>query len=468
MFSASRNASRELAGSIAIGFCAASIAVIRSDAGKLAAAAAVATAIVLCTIALRPNRWLGFFFIADLLLPPIASSLGGSGIHLAAAAALVGLFAGAMQLGRWNWRRPPLVLPLAGFVFCLLASVAFAVRYSGPAIAAGSILRIGLLLIGFYVFVYALRGPRDGADEPVRFAAFLFGLAGIAAGFACLDFYFHFPAPAGFSEQYVWLKEGVFRRAQGLFYDASTLGNFCSFFLIYAFLSHFERPRGGPRRASLWIGAVLLSAALILSYSRASVINFVIAAAVYAGLRGVRLRKTAFGIALAGLAAAFALYFFFPSFTGNYWTRFFASIQYFGERPDSILSGRLTNWAKLLEFIGGHPWAAAFGIGYKTLPYTNYLGDPLVADNTYLSLLAETGVVGLGFFLALLAGILRLGFRAARSPSPRAAFFGEWAFCFWCGQAVQMLSGDLLTYWRVLPLYFWVLGAAVRESEGAP
>ena len=27
---------------------------------------------------------------------------------------------------------------------------------------------------------------------------------------------------------------------------------------------------------------------------------------------------------------------------------------------------------------------------------------------------------------------------------------------------VQMLSGDLLTYWRVLPVYFCVLAVAVR------
>ena len=35
-----------------------------------------------------------------------------------------------------------------------------------------------------------------------------------------------------------------------------------------------------------------------------------------------------------------------------------------------------------------------FGIGYKTLPYTDYLGSPVVADNMYLSLLVETGVAG--------------------------------------------------------------------------
>jgi hypothetical protein len=30
---------------------------------------------------------------------------------------------------------------------------------------------------------------------------------------------------------------------------------------------------------------------------------------------------------------------------------------------------------------------------------------------------------------------------------------------------VQMLTGDLLTYWRVLPLYFWVLAVAVRHEH---
>jgi hypothetical protein len=33
------------------------------------------------------------------------------------------------------------------------------------------------------------------------------------------------------------------------------------------------------------------------------------------------------------------------------------------------------------------------------------------------------------------------------------------------GDLVQMASGDLITYWRVLPVYFWVLGAAIREAD---
>jgi hypothetical protein len=33
---------------------------------------------------------------------------------------------------------------------------------------------------------------------------------------------------------------------------------------------------------------------------------------------------------------------------------------------------------------------------------------------------------------------------------------------------VQMFSGDLLTYWRVMPLYFWVLALAVRDERPVP
>jgi hypothetical protein len=75
-------------------------------------------------------------------------------------------------------------------------------------------------------------------------------------------------------------------------------------------------------------------------------------------------------------------------------------------------------------------------------------------------------VVGLAAFLVLNGFILRGGLRAARSANPRAAFLGEWIFCFWVGEMVQMLSGDLVTYWRVLPVYFWVLGTAVRKADG--
>ena len=55
--------------------------------------------------------------------------------------------------------------------------------------------------------------------------------------------------------------------------------------------------------------------------------------------------------------------------------------------------------------------------------------------------------------------------RASHSTDPRRAFCGTWMLCFWAGEVVQMASGDLLTYWRVLPVYFFVLALAVRGMK---
>ena len=87
-----------------------------------------------------------------------------------------------------------------------------------------------------------------------------------------------------------------------------------------------------------------------------------------------------------------------------------------------------------------------------------------IGDNTYLTLLVETGIIGLAAVIALNCAVLLYAFRAARSASPLRSFCGTWMACFWAGQVVQMFSADLLTYWRVLPVYFFVLALAVREE----
>ncbi len=95
----------------------------------------------------------------------------------------------------------------------------------------------------------------------------------------------------------------------------------------------------------------------------------------------------------------------------------------------------------------------------------HFIGAKAVGDNTYLTLLAETGIPGLFAVIALNIAILVYAYRAARSPDTVRSFTGAWMLCFWAGQSVQMLSADLLTYWRVLPVYFFVLALATRTSQ---
>jgi O-antigen ligase len=299
----------------------------------------------------------------------------------------------------------------------------------------------------------------------LTFARFLFWIGLLGAAFACVDFYFQLPAPAGYAPQFVWLKHQVVRRAQGVFYEASTLGNFCAFFLAMILVAAFP-VRG--RRMWSWLvlipGALVFSAALISSSSRASVVTVVITGCAFVFIRGWKTVRVLIPISVLPAIAAVAVRYALPAFSANYWSRIAASMQYLRSSPNGVLSGRITHWKMLVDFLTKHPWHLLFGIGYKTLPYTNFLGAPVVADNTYLSLLVETGSAGLIVFAFLNAAILRTAYRAARSNQVRASFFGGWIFCFWCGEMVQMLSGDVITYWRVLPVYFWVLATAARES----
>src|SRR5262249_44387458 len=147
-------------------------------------------------------------------------------------------------------------------------SLGFAMLYSGTALAAASAVRVALFGCGILVYFSASQGPgvlpRDRAQ---RCAGWLFAIAAAAALFRCVDFVYQLPAPAGFGAQFVWLSSGVYRRAQGLFYDASALGNFCAFFLVMsvAALAHRDGKKAILPPAVACGGAVLFLLTLLLS-----------------------------------------------------------------------------------------------------------------------------------------------------------------------------------------------------------
>lgn len=401
-----------------------------------------------------PIAWLILFFAVALLAPPVPVEFGNSGPHPALVFAGLGVAVGFLRLREWRFERRFLPGALIFFFAVLTISVAPAAIYSGPELAIQSLARVGLAAISLYVFFFVSAGPGRFGNLS---RGFLYAVAVAAAAFACLDFYFQFPAPAGFGPQFIWLDTGVYRRAQGLFYEASTLGNFCVFFLVMTAVALVRRVGNRP---ALLLGGAVLAAALIFSYSRSSVLNIALALAALAVLEraqpAVRRAAVLIGGALAGVALI--LFQWFPEYAQLYWLRLWTSFS----PSQNVLSGRIESWRILGQFLMEHPWHAWLGVGYKTLPYSDFTGRRVIADNMYFSMLVETGIVGLVALLVLNLAILRAGYRAARSGDPQKSFYGTWIFCFWMGEIFQMLSGDLLTYWRVLPVYFWVLAIAVR------
>lgn len=435
------------------GLWAAAIAIAPDVGTKAALSAPAAIAPAAWWTIARPGRWLTLFLATALLLPPLPVAIGDSGPHLCLLFAAMGLFSALLWGRDWRIHTTGPGAALIALFGAMLASVAWAAWNSGAVAAAGSLARVGLFGISLLVFF----SPREGAPG----LRSLFGIACASALFACLDFYYQFPAPAGYGPQFVWLDSGVYRRAQGFFYEASTLGNFCCFFLVMVAVA-LTRPRDESplSRKALAAGAAVLFAALVLSYSRGSLIAFGVAVLVLLWRTCTRLRFTRL-LMLAG-GAGLGTYLVFPAFAQMYWFRLSATVEFLFSATEGVLSGRVASWRTVLAWIADHPWQTMLGIGYKTLPYTDHLGAPVIADNMYLSLLVETGVIGLLALLWLNVSILRASARASHSADPRRAFCGTWMLCFWAGEIVQMASGDLLTYWRVLPVYFFVLSWAVR------
>ena len=455
--------------SLAIGAYAALVAAAPSPAWSVLVAAPLALAALSWWTLAKPHRWTGAFIAAAILLPPLPIPLGDSGPHPSLLFAALGILAGILYLRDWRITAGPLERAFVVLFLILLASAGVAAFYSGAELAAQTLARVLLFGIGVYLFFFTAHMRSDDALPLVRP---LFYAAVACAAIACVDFYYQLPAPAGFSPQFVWVDTGMYyRRAQGIFYEASTLGNFCVFFLVMIAVA-FTRPRKDTflSRPALFAGGVIFSAALLFSYSRSSIVNLLVALAALVWIdRGrIHWRRAVPLLAISVLAGAAASFYFLPRLVETAWMRLSGSVVYFFDYGEGIFSGRFDSWRLLLQFLTAHPWHAVLGIGYKTLPYSDYIGQTVIGDNMYLSMLIETGVVGLAALLWLHFAILRSAHRAARYASPTASFLGTWMFCFWMGQIFQMLSADLLTYWRVLPVYFLVLAWAVRASSQAP
>jgi O-antigen ligase len=471
ILSAPSQSRKQLLAGLLVGVYAAAIALVPSLEAKALLCAPLIAIPILWRLLSTPTVWLALFLGCALLTPPLPIPLGDSGPHVAIAIAGVGLFIGLLRLGEWRFQPDPLALSLIALWSIFACSIALAAIYSGAAIAAASLARVLLFGVSLYVFLYVRDGPGRLTTSAARRAIrWLFWAGALSALYACVDFYFQFAPPAGYEQQFVWLDSGVFRRAQGFFYEASTLGNLCAFFLemaAVALLLRKEGPNGDPpvSRLALFLGAAPLGAALVLSFSRASLVNLAVALLALVWLRRdrIRWRRMAVGIAVFAMGGCIALWSAFPVFARAAWLRVSAAFEYFSESPNAVLSGRIDAWRTLADYLIAHPWTAILGVGYKTLPYSDFIGAKAVGDNTYLTLLAETGIAGLLAVVVLNIAILTSAYQAARSPDAVRSFTGAWMFCFWAGQSVQMLSADLLTYWRVLPVYFFVLALASRK-----
>lgn len=186
-FAAERTRGQIAAGAL-VGSCAALIAVRPGFAVKAGLCAAMIAIPLLWWMVREPARWLVLFFVSALLLPPLPVNIGDAGPHVALLFAGCGLLIGLIHTVPIRVDR--LGMSLIALLAAIAASIAMAAIYSGFLIAAASMARVVLFGISVYVFFFV-----RGISVSFNIVRVLFWAAVGSAVFACLDFYFQFPAP---------------------------------------------------------------------------------------------------------------------------------------------------------------------------------------------------------------------------------------------------------------------------------
>src|SRR5688572_20726575 len=402
-------------------------------------------------------------------LPPLyVSALGETPIYASFLLLPIALAVVVVRFPDIRFAWDPVARGLAAFLAGTALSLPFAFWLSGTPTGISSLSR-WLLLAHTAAIYFLIRGFAHQQSERAerRIYGLLLGGAVLAAVYGIVDFLWPIPLPHPAADQFIWLEGAVVRRAQGPFYESSNFANFCGFFLIAAaaaLLGRRERYLGLPR-SLLVIFVSILSLAVLVAFSRstwASILTALFVAVIVS--RFLRLPR---GVAvLCAVLVPLGLVWIFSPELWDYLVsarvgRLFEIL----EDPNSATSGRFDTWIRVLSIMRDEPQYLFFGIGYKTLTVTRLFHGEIITDNGYLSLLLETGLVGLAGFLFFSGAILRAFHRLARSASGRVAFWATVLFSIWCGELVLLLAADAYTYWRNMSVFVALLALTLNLAE---
>jgi O-antigen ligase len=203
-----------------------------------------------------------------------------------------------------------------------------------------------------------------------------------------------------------------------------------------------------------------LVAALLTSFTRGAILLFIVGLSVaFVTSSELRVREVLRGLAavataivvLALIAIRLAGIEFLTAFQVSFLDRIRVLYQ-LAANVDLATSYRVSNWQQVIGLWRDNPIT---GLGYKSL----YLTRHIPPDNNFLSVLVEQGILGLTAFLGLLAALLRATWRLSR-VRPLASY-GTMLLALWCGQIAQMMTADVLTFWRSTTCYLILTTAAL-------
>ena len=175
-----------------------------------------------------------------------------------------------------------------------------------------------------------------------------------------------------------------------------------------------SRPKGEPLNGMLWFGVLVPVVSLLLTGSRGGLVSVLAEIAILGWimiwrdpLPGRRMRVSAMGLALVGVAAIF--FWLVPKFVLNK----LATVHNYV--PEANEGSRPALWRNSLGIFRDHPWVGV-GMGSFVTVYPAYQTEAqdLItehAHNDYIETLTETGLLGGVLILAALVLFIPITFR---------------------------------------------------------
>lgn len=445
------------------------IILLGREAGGLIVLGASAYLLLAAASLKEPLLYIAVFLSCLIVLPPVyLPRFHGLPIYAAALLLPIGVGIIALRLTDFQLQLDPVFAAFSAFVFFAGISLPFAWLYSGGEVGLGSLLRWLMLADVVLIYVIARGGMRSRQTHlETQLIKVLFGVAVVSATYGIIDFVRPVPIPHPAADQYIWLGKGMLRRAQGVFFEASSFADMCGFFLAAASAAFLTGAERAVRLSKAWLLFVIpvLALAVLVSFSRSAWACIATTVVVFGILfERVRIRRLPLFLIAVSLPLILLLLY-----SPELWNYFLANrvghfAQIFSD-PNFVTSGRIDVWRRIAGVLQERPEYFIFGVGYKSLPRTRLFHQGIVADNAFLGLLLETGVAGLSSFVLFLAAVFRCFWRLAHSPNAKTAFWSGFLFSFWCGECVQFMAADAYTYWRNIGVVLVFMGIVMTWAQ---
>lgn len=265
----------------------------------------------------------------------------------------------------------------------------------------------------------------------------------VFVGFACVS------AVAAIAEGHIGNSFSNTIRAEGLTGNANEEALYlvvAIVFWFYLYMNVTVRASAAKRIPYLAIISLLV-AGVFETVSRTGFVALVIGVVLVIILGSRFAGRRAIATRLVVLSVLVAVAFSIPS---GYWNILSSTQQAFignlqGTDPSGTFYLRLTYWTAAIRMWRDAP-VVGQGIGQFRFLYGDYRDAShgyrvAPAHNAFVSLLAETGLVGLALYVLWLVSVFRSLWRVALGPSPQASIATTWAIVFLV-LCIFMLTGN--------------------------